>query len=291
MILSSAMQGVLVSRLGNRFRLPRYIWKHPANRGRRGQAFARAAGFQIRGRLLGKDTLVDLGSGISMRVRLGSTAASKFVYANPPDWPHMLIWDRVLNPEDLFLDVGANVGGYTLWAARLGARVIAFEPAANARAELQANLNMNPSARVEVLAIALANASGTAPFIIDGATSRLSSSGATVVQTKTLDEVLGDRYAAGVKIDVEGAERLVLEGASRALREHRIGLIQMEWNACSEDLLRETRQPVIDLLTEYGYEVIRPTSSRAFEPVRGDSYGDDVFARPSRAMGLPYPPP
>lgn len=273
-------RGKIGVKLAHRVRLPRYIWQHPVNRGRRGRAFIRAAAFQMRSRLFGRMPIVDLGMGIKMRVPRGFTAASKFLYATPPDWPHMVLWDRLLGSDDLFIDVGANVGGYTLWAGRRGARVIAIEPLGDARAELQANLKLNASVRAQILDVALAAESGRAAFIPDGATSRLSPSGGSFVETSTLDAVLGKRHAAGVKIDVEGAERLVLQGACSALAEHRIGLLQLEWNACSEELLGETRQPVIDLLKRYGYEVMRPVSLTSFEPVSGDTYGDDVFARP-----------
>ena len=40
----------------------------------------------------------------------------------------MLIWQQVLQSGDLFVDVGTNVGSYTIWAADLGAEVIALEP-------------------------------------------------------------------------------------------------------------------------------------------------------------------
>jgi FkbM family methyltransferase len=52
------------------------------------------------------------------------------MYANPPDLPEMLVWRRALRDDGLFVDVGANAGTYTLWAAELGTEIIALEPAA-----------------------------------------------------------------------------------------------------------------------------------------------------------------
>ena len=40
----------------------------------------------------------------------------------------MLVWQQALRPGDLFVDVGANIGSYAIWAADLGADVIALEP-------------------------------------------------------------------------------------------------------------------------------------------------------------------
>ena len=53
-------------------------------------------------------------------VDLHRTAASKALYANPPDVPEMLVWRRALRDGGLFVDVGANVGTYTIWAAEQG---------------------------------------------------------------------------------------------------------------------------------------------------------------------------
>jgi FkbM family methyltransferase len=43
----------------------------------------------------------------------------------------MQVWRQALRGGGLFLDVGANVGAYTIWAAECGAEVIALEPAAD----------------------------------------------------------------------------------------------------------------------------------------------------------------
>ena len=106
-----------------------FAWKHPANRGKRIWAVSRAIQFQLSGRLLYRRTIARLGEHSSLWVDLHRTGASKVVYGNPPDYPEMLIWQQVLQSGDLFVDVGTNVGSYTIWAADLGAEVIALEPA------------------------------------------------------------------------------------------------------------------------------------------------------------------
>ena len=86
----------------------------------------RAIQFQISGRLLHRRTVARLGEHSSLWVDLHRTGASKVVYGNPPDYPEMLVWQQALQSGDLFVDVGANVGSYTIWAADLGAEVIAL---------------------------------------------------------------------------------------------------------------------------------------------------------------------
>ncbi len=94
----------------------------------------------------------------------------------------------------------------------------------------------------------------------------------------TLDGLLSGRRAAGVKIDVEGAERLVLEGGRSALSNGSIAVIQLEWNSLCNVVLGESRVPIISLLRETGYALYRPDDEGYLHAVDGAGYGRDVFA-------------
>ena len=99
------------------------------------------------------------------------------------------------------------------------------------------------------------------------------------VMVRTLDDIVAGRCVAGLKIDVEGAERLVLEGANRLLGERRVRLMQLEWNDCSRSLLGEDREPVARLLANCGYELCRPDANGVLVPVHDIAFGADMFAR------------
>lgn len=236
--------------------------------------------------MLKKATIARLGRHAVIEVQLHASGASKAVYANPPDWPEMLVWEQRLGPGNLFIDVGANAGVYALWAADLGAEVIAIEPSPTASQWLRRNIELNglPIAAVEA---ALTDFEGTVGFDSSGdAVGHIG--GPEIVAAKTLDSVLGQRRATGVKIDVEGFERLVLQGATAALREHRLECIQLEWNECSKNALGEDREPVAVLLRDFGYELHRPTDDGQLHRVSDLTFGPDVFALPvSRQMTLP----
>jgi FkbM family methyltransferase len=270
-------------------RVVRFVWTHPANHSRRLRALAAAARFQARGRVLGKPTLTKIGDRSRMWAELHRTGASRVVYANPPYWEPMQAWRAVLRRGDLFIDVGANVGAYTLWAAELGAEVIAIEPDHDSRERLEDNIALN-GYDVSVLPVALAERPGSMRFttgldtlnrlVLDDATGPAAA--VREVHVDTLDRVIGDRYVAGVKIDVAGAERLVLEGARRALSERRIGMLQLAWLTGSLKLLGEDRTPAADLLTSLGYRLYRPNGDGALLPAgERPPLGVDVFARPS----------
>jgi FkbM family methyltransferase len=136
-----------------------------------------------------------------------------------------------VRPGAIVLDVGANVGSYTLlfamWAGDTG-RVFAFEPAPEARDGLRMHVALNGLAgRVEIVAAAAARTVGTARFRIDGASGanaiaadlHAAAAGYIDVETTTIDAFC-ERHGARpdvVKIDVEGAELDVLTGARRVL--------------------------------------------------------------------------
>jgi FkbM family methyltransferase len=202
----------------------------------------------------------------------------------------MAVWQAWLKPGGLFVDIGANVGLYTLLAAECGSEVIAVEPVNATAAALRRNLDLNGIAHaVRVEELVLLNRNGTA--VLEGKdpnrqSARWSDNGG--VRATTLDEVLGQRTALGVKVDVEGNERLVLEGASRALSEHRIGLMQLEWNDTSMAALGEGRAPVARLIRQAGYALVRVSATGRKLVIMGDDEaeraGNDVFALPEERL-------
>jgi hypothetical protein len=72
----------------------------------------------------------------------------------------------------------------------------------------------------------------------------------------------------------------VLRSCTRALSEHRIGLMQLEWNETSQLVLGANRHPVVELLAQNGYQLSRPNPQGRLMPVADYGFGADVFARP-----------
>ncbi len=261
----------------------KYVWRHPANSGQRARALLRAVRYQAVGRLLGRRAVARLGEHSRLWVDLHRTAAALALYANPPDVPEMRAWRAALASGGLFIDVGANVGTYTIWAAELGAEVIALEPAPDTFELLRENVALN-GYQVTMVRAAAGDHCGTACFTAGrDAVNCLDPAGPAMTDLVTVDSLLGDRHAAGMKIDVEGFEIDVLRGCSRALADHRIGLIQLEWNEASRFALGTDRRPIAELLAGYGYQLHRPDLSGHLVQVTDPGFGADVFARPERA--------
>jgi FkbM family methyltransferase len=258
----------------------RYVWTHPSNSGQRLRALLRAVRYQAQARLLGRRAVAKLGERSRLWVDPHRTAASMVLYANPPDLPEMLVWRRALRDGGIFVDVGANVGTYTIWAAEQGAEVIALEPAADTFGLLEENISLN-GYPVTALRAAAGDHCGSARFTagLDTGNS-LAPDGPVVTDLVTVDSLIGERRVTGMKVDVEGFEIDVLRGAARALADRRIGLIQIEWNHACSVAMGTDRRPIADLLAGYGYRLYRPDPRGHLVPVTSHEYGADVFGRP-----------
>jgi FkbM family methyltransferase len=172
---------------------------------------------------------------------------------------------ETLRPGDVFYDVGAHQGFFSVCAARLGARVYAFEPVAANLRHLHRNIELN-GADVEVVPAAVSDAPGRVGLAAGASSAQWRITLGDEVPATTLDEFARDHPAPRVvKIDVEGAELGVLRGATRLLREHRPILV-------CELHGRENREQVRGLLA--GYELRTLESERRVVAVpTGDEGG------------------
>jgi FkbM family methyltransferase len=259
------------------------VWSHPANRGRRVHQLAHAVKYQVTVRR-GKEFVTPIGNRSQLYALREHPYSSLVVYSNPPDLAEVSAWRRILRTGDRFVDVGANVGAYTIIVAELGCRVLAVEPDPTARAMLEKNLALN-DLDAKVVEGVLADQSGWLMFSKGrDATNTISIDGEARVRAMTLDDLVHDHYVAGVKVDVEGAERLVLEGARRALSDQRIGALQLEWNNMSETNFDESRDRALAILRNAGYRTYRPRLDGTLVEVPRPATGADIFALPSGAV-------
>lgn len=126
---------------------------------------------------------------------------------------------EVLSDGDVFVDIGANVGLYTLTVAPMvgaGGRVIAIEPEPTALARLKDNIAANAAANVELFTCAVGEEVGEVSFIQDDVNlghSRQGDGGGLTVPMQPLADLLksaGVSAIGALKIDVEGFEDRVL---------------------------------------------------------------------------------
>lgn len=132
----------------------------------------------------------------------------------------------------VFMDVGANVGHHTLFAARYAAAVHAFEPYAPVRARLVEKIELNALTNVTIHGFGLGDRNEALPFFApsgpnQGTGSFVESHSVDNVRGDVLNVVKGDEFGASlqrldlIKIDVEGFEGSVLSGLRDTLRRYR----------------------------------------------------------------------
>jgi len=144
--------------------------------------------------------------------------------------PELAYLEKILSPGNLSIDVGANFGVYTLVASRLvgeTGRVLAFEPTAQSFATLRQNIALNHFSNVRAFSSRTSADRGKArlyhardPVGNSLGKDPLWGVEGEEVQTEALDNLLeesGIGRVDAIKIDVEGAEELVLRGAIRCL--------------------------------------------------------------------------
>lgn len=130
-----------------------------------------------------------------------------------------------LHPKFVFLDIGANIGGYSLAvAAKAGpeARIIAFEPQPEIFERLVYNIGVNPFGNLKALAVAVADRDGEVTLFLDprnkgeASVKIVSADHARQVRVpaKALHGIVADEgfdHIDAMKLDVEGAEDLILK--------------------------------------------------------------------------------
>lgn len=193
----------------------------------------------------------------------------------------------LVDSGDTVVDGGANVGLMTLpLAAAVGpsGRVISFEPSTGTRALLKANVALNAFGNVTIRGEALSDQDGVVRFeeLEPGAGVASIAYGdraGTRVPAMTLDSAIGDAAVRLIKLDLEGAEVMALEGAREILRLQR-PLIVLE---VEPERLAQAGQSVGALrayTVEMGYEA---SALRLVRGALGAVGLDDAWTMPSGA--------
>jgi FkbM family methyltransferase len=198
--------------------------------------------------------------------------------------------------SEVFVDVGANIGAYSVFLSSLASiqRIYSFEAALETYNELEKNVSLNNHAgKIQTFHKAISEREGKVRFGIvgsfSGANSIVSTSihqqpkftGEVVVDCAPLDDVVSERSKnICIKIDVEGHEKAVLAGAKSLLTEN-ASLVQVE------DYLGADSSPS-EILRSYGYVKIFSIGPDGYFTNRPDKLTADVvlsaFARAATTL-------
>lgn len=131
-----------------------------------------------------------------------------------------------LKKGDVVIDVGANIGLYSCYAAQKGCKVYACEPSTNALKILHKQKEIYND-KIEILEIGLADKEGSSMFyesdscVLDSMVMAKGNYTERMIKTETLDNLVSSGKISRVdyiKADIEGAERMMLRGAINTLK-------------------------------------------------------------------------
>ena len=179
----------------------------------------------------------------------------------------MKLLARWLKPGTLYVDVGANVGFFAVFAAQLGARVVAVEPVPWTLELLRANV-WRHGADVTVVDAAASDTAGTVRIAYDPEHRSGAAIGAEGVEVRaaTLDELVPEGEVDVLKIDVEGAEPLVLRGATSILARSQLLAAIVEFRT-RPHAGGESPEDVLAFYESLGFELCMLHRNGEIEPV------------------------
>ncbi len=184
---------------------------------------------------------------------------------------------QVISSDAIVVDVGANIGLVTLYAAKNAAdgHIFAFEPEQVNLERLRRNIQLARCNNVTIVSSGVADFNGIATLNVFSNNRVLNSLGRPIIQTSTTTYIadttqevsmttLDDfAYAHGIsnidllKVDVEGAEPRVFAGCQRLLSERKIHYIIFEISQTPLHALGYTAHNTFDALEQHGYVIER----------------------------------
>lgn len=259
----------------------RFIWRHPLASRNRPLAFKRFISWQLRQKWHRRAEVRPFVEDSVLVVEKGMSGATGNIYTGLLEFEDMAFLLHVLRVSDQFADVGANVGVYTILAAKnVGAEVISFEPIPSTFSKLRRNVETNQvTGRVDLKCYGVGDKAETLRFTgtmdavnhVLGADEAIEGADVVEVPVRTLDELLEGRQPAIFKIDVEGFEWPALMGAQQLLASPSLKALIIELNG-SGGRYGFADEKIHQLLTSFGF------APHAYEPftrklTRLPSYG------------------
>lgn len=265
----------------------RFLLQHPLGQEHPFATLERYARWQLTSRLGFGPSVVPFVEDAHLIVARGMTGATGNIYVGLHEYDDMAFILHVLRPGDLFVDIGANIGTYTILASKVvGAHTVSVEPLPSTYAHLENNIHYNRiGGLVEARNVGLAGERGNLLFSADLDTMNHivddAYAGPKVrVDVLSMDELLADRVPVAMKIDVEGFERQVLSGGAKTLASPNLRAIVIEVNE-HEQRYDRTGKTALNMLRDVGFVSYRydARERRIVPSDEHSTYGNYVFIR------------
>ena len=225
------------------------------------KTLGRVAGLSTKARIRGID-------GLTVVTDFADERILEVIHEIRGENPEYRVMQSLLSPGATFVDVGANFGTFSLLGSRLvgvSGKVIAIEAQARLTAMIAESVASSGVTNCEIVNAAAGKDEGTATLLVprddsgragyfEGFSGK-SAHDKVAVKVKPLDEILSGT-ARGmqvmVKIDVEGSEMDVIDGAPRTIAELRPAMM-IELNPWSAAAAGRSTSEIIDRLVSFGY--------------------------------------
>jgi FkbM family methyltransferase len=217
------------------FKILTFIYKHPFNSDNRFFGILRFFKWQLNLKLNPYPIIYPYTGNSKLILWKGLTGATGNLYCGLMEFNDMGFLLHFLRPNDLFVDIGANIGAYTILAsAEIGANTIAIEPIPGTFNSLNDNIIINKvQNKVNALNIGLGSKKNvlkfTSTFDTINHVATAYDSDTIDVEVNTLDSIT-NLIPDLIKIDVEGFESEVLKGAVNILSSPKLKAIIIELN-------------------------------------------------------------
>jgi FkbM family methyltransferase len=192
-------------------------------------------------------------------VRPKETGLVEAIYTGLLEFEDMAFFAHYIDRDDVFVDVGANVGVYTMLCCGLkGAKGYAFEPVLGTYHRLVENLRLNHlEERVQAIHAGVGDKPGILYFtsnenVTNHVLQEKTEGNSVEVKVEILDEVLESRKPSAMKIDVEGYEIPVLNGSKKILKEPTLNVVLIETNGSGLRYGHSDEQ-IVAVMAEYGF--------------------------------------
>jgi FkbM family methyltransferase len=212
----------------------RWVFEHPLTADAPWSAVNRYLRWKIASTIARSSVVVPYVNETKLVVDTSMSTASFTIFFGLGEFEDMSFVLHMLTDEDLFGDVGANIGLYSVLASGVrGAKSVAIEPVPRTVQALRLNTAINElCGLVEVLEIGIGAEPGELNFTTDedGSNHVVEDGTGRRIAVLPLDEVFATRTPVLLKIDVEGFETNVIKGAKQLLRHTGLKAVLMEMN-------------------------------------------------------------
>lgn len=263
----------------------KFLVRHPLNADGRAAALSRFLRWQLGTRLLPVPHVMPFVEDSVLVMERGMTGATGNWYCGLHEEREMGFLLHFLRQDDLFVDIGANIGSYSVLAAgAVGARTVCFEPSVETYNCLLRNLfvnriqdrvqahNLGLGAREEVLCFS------TGQDTTNHVVTDQSVKNTVEIRVRRLDDVLNGAVPRIIKLDVEGWEAAVLEGMPDTLAAPSLAAIICETNDSADRYAGAGDNRVFKTMHAHGFKAY------SYDPFRrvlttGGTAHNTIFVR------------